>query len=139
LVREELITARLERLRDYLRTLKTIQKYDIERFKNDVFVRATTERYLHLSIECLLDIGNHIISDEGFRKPDTYAEIFEILVENKVISKKIFQELEGMTAFRNVLVHDYLRIDADKVHTILCEKLLYIEKLGNVFGRYLGP
>ena len=94
MVREELITARLERLRDYLRTLKKIQEYDIERFKSDVFVRATAERYLHLSIECLLDIGNHIISGQGFRKPDTYAEIFEILVENKVISKKIFQELE---------------------------------------------
>ncbi len=140
MVREELITARLKRLHDYLQTLKTIQKYDIERFKNDVFVRATAERYLHLSIECLLDIGNHnIISDQGFRKPDTYAEIFEILVENKVISKKMFQGLEGMTAFRNVLVHDYLQIDADKVYAILCEKLSHIEKLGVVFGRYLGP
>jgi uncharacterized protein YutE (UPF0331/DUF86 family) len=54
LVREELITARLEKLRDYLRILKKIQEYDIERFKNDVFVRATAERYLHLSFECLL-------------------------------------------------------------------------------------
>lgn len=138
MVRDELIRARLERLRDYLKTLKTIQKYTIDQFKNDVFVRATAERYLHLSIECLLDIGNHIISDQGFRKPDTYAEIFEILVENKVISKKMFQGLEGMTAFRNVLVHDYLRIDADKVYAILCEKLSYIEKLGAVFGRHLG-
>lgn len=138
MVRDELIRARLERLRDYLKTLKTIQKYTIDQFKNDVFVRATAERYLHLSIECLLDIGNHIISDQGFRKPDTYAEIFEILVENKVISKKMFQGLEGMTAFRNVLVHDYLRIDADRVYAILCEKLSYIEKLGAVFGRHLG-
>lgn len=135
MVRKEVITARLERLREYVKTLRAIQKYDPERFKNDIFIHATAERYLQLSIECILDIGNHIISDRGFRKPDTYAEVLEILVEKKVIPKKLFQELQGMAAFRNILVHDYLQIDLDKVYTILHEKLPYIEKLGAAFGR----
>jgi uncharacterized protein YutE (UPF0331/DUF86 family) len=99
LVRQELIIARLERLREYIVTLKAILKYDVDKFKADVFVHVTAERYLQLSIECLLDIGNHIISDRGYRKPDTYAEIFEILAEEKIISKKLLRELEGMAAF----------------------------------------
>ena len=44
-----------------------------------------------------------------------------------------------MTAFLNVLVHDYLRIDPDKVYAILCDKLSIFEKLGLVLGRYLSP
>jgi uncharacterized protein YutE (UPF0331/DUF86 family) len=137
LVKKEIIATRLERLRDYVKTLKVIQKYDPDKFKKDIFVHAAGERYLQLAIECLLDIGNHIISDRGFRKPDTYVEIFEILLENKVITNKLFKELEGMVAFRNVLVHDYLRIDLNKVYIILHEKLSSIEKLGAVFGRLL--
>lgn len=137
MVRKELITARLERLGDYMKTLKAIRKYSLDNFKNDVFIHATTERYLQLAIECVLDIGNHIISDRGFRKPDTYAEIFEILAENKIITKKLLKENEGMVAFRNILVHDYLRVDLDKVYDILHKRLTPLEKLGTAFSRLL--
>jgi hypothetical protein len=53
LVKQELVAARLEKLREYLKTLKAIQKYDIERFKADVFVHATAERYLQLGSDGL--------------------------------------------------------------------------------------
>jgi len=36
LVKPELIAARLERLREYIKTLKAILKYDAEKFKADV-------------------------------------------------------------------------------------------------------
>jgi len=137
LVKQELIAERLERLREYIKILKAILKYDVERFKADVFIHAAAERYLQLSIECLLDMGNHIISDRGYRKPDTYAEVFEILADEKVISKKLLRDLEGMAAFRNLLVHDYLRIDLDKVYYILQSKIPCLEKLGIVFGRLM--
>jgi len=137
LVRKELIAARLGRLHEYVRILKAIQRYSLESFKNDVFIHATAERYLQLAIECVLDIGNYVISDRGFRKPDTYAEIFDILLENKIIPKKLFKELEGMSAFRNVLVHDYLQIDLDKVYDILHKRLPSLEKLGAAFSRLL--
>ena len=135
MVKQELIAARLERLREYIVTLKAIREYDIEKFRTDVFIHATAERYLQLSIECLLDIGNHIISDRGYRKPDTYAEVFEILADERIIPKELLCDLEGMTAFRNILVHDYLRIDLGKVYTILHERLSVLEKLGSVFGQ----
>ncbi len=137
MVKEELVTARLEKVREYLKTLKRIQRYSAEKFKSDVFIHATAERYLQLSIECLLDVGNHVISDRDFRKPDTYAEVFDILAEKRVIPKKLFHEIEGMTAFRNILVHDYLRVDLDKVYEILQQKLTKIEKLAAIFGRLL--
>lgn len=138
MVKQELVAVRLEKLREYLKTLKAIQKYDVEQFKTDVFIHATAERYLQLAIECLLDVGNHVISDKGFRKPDTYAEVFEILAQNRVIPKKLYDEIEGMTAFRNILVHDYLRLDLDRVHQVLQKKLRSIERLSAIFGRLLG-
>jgi uncharacterized protein YutE (UPF0331/DUF86 family) len=137
LVKQELIAARLEKLREYLKTLKATQKYDVEQFKADVFVHATAERYLQLAIECLLDVANHVISDQGFRKPDTYAEVFEILAQNRVIPRKLYEEIEGMAAFRNILVHDYLRLDLDRVYHVLQQKLRHIERLGTIFGGLL--
>ncbi|EKD34938.1 MAG: hypothetical protein ACD_75C02117G0001, partial [uncultured bacterium] len=99
MVRKDLVAVRLEKLCNYLKTLKAIRKFDLETFKKDVFIHATAERYLHLSIECLLDVGSHLISDRGCRKPDTYSEIFEILAEEGVISTTLLKELEGIAAF----------------------------------------
>jgi uncharacterized protein YutE (UPF0331/DUF86 family) len=84
LVKPELISARLEKLRGYIKTLKRIQRYSPEKFRSDDIIHAAAERYLQLAIESVLDIGNHIISDRGFRKPDTYAEVLQILAENKI-------------------------------------------------------
>lgn len=83
MVKKELIVSRLERFREYIRILKSIQKRDLQTFTSDPFVHGTAERYLHLSIECLLDIGNHVISDHGYRKPESYAEVFQILQEDR--------------------------------------------------------
>lgn len=93
--------------------------------------------YLHLSIECLLDIGSHIISDRGYRKPDTYSEIFEILAGEGMISAVLLRELEGMSAFRNILVHDYFRLDLDHVYGILRDRIKTLEKLAKVYAALL--
>jgi uncharacterized protein YutE (UPF0331/DUF86 family) len=137
LVKKAIIAARLERLRQYLKTLREVEKFGPERFKADPFIHGTAERYLHLTIECLLDIGNHIIADHGYRKPESYGEIFEILAKNNVISHELLQELSGMAALRNVLVHDYLRLDLDLVYRIIQEKLRVFEKLGEVYAEFL--
>ncbi|MBU2622795.1 MAG: DUF86 domain-containing protein [Proteobacteria bacterium] len=137
MVKKDLVDVRLEKLRLYLKTLKAIGKYDLKKFKNDVFIHATAERYLHLSIECLLDMGNHIISDRGYRKPETYTEIFQILKEEKVISAKLLDELEGMAAFRNILVHDYLKIDLDKIYLIIRERINAMEKMATVYAKLI--
>ncbi|HEX7534626.1 MAG TPA: DUF86 domain-containing protein [Syntrophales bacterium] len=137
MVRRDLIAERLERLRQYIKILKSIQKQDIQEFKKDPFVRGAAERYLHLSIECLLDIGNHIISDRGYRKPETYAEVFQILGEKKIITQQLLNELEGMAAFRNILVHDYLKIDPSQIYRIIQEKVKALDQLGRVYASLL--
>ena len=137
MVKKEIVAARIEKLRQYLKTLHEVEKFRPERFKTDPFIHGTAERYLHLTIECLLDIGNHIIADQGYRKPESYGEIFEILAEEKIIPLELLQELAGMAAFRNVLVHDYLRLDLDVVYRVIKEKLKVFESLGEVYAEYL--
>lgn len=137
MVKKDVVASRLQRLQEYLGTLRAVQKIELEKFKKDPFVHGTAERYLHLSIECLLDIGNHVISDRGFRKPETYSEILEILAEEGVVSLELSRRMAGMAAFRNVLVHDYLRLDLDKVYKVINDHLKDFEELAGVFSELL--
>jgi uncharacterized protein YutE (UPF0331/DUF86 family) len=134
LVKKEIVAERLEKLKEYLAVLKTVGRYDLPRFLEDPIIHGAAERYLQLAIECVLDIGNHIISDRNFRKPGTYGEIFEILAENNIISTKLLTALEGMAAFRNILVHDYVRLDRDRVYQLIHTRLKYIEQLAKIYA-----
>lgn len=134
MVNKNVLLVRLEKLREYLAILESVQKYDCKDFVADPFIHGTAERNMHLAIECLLDIGNHVIVDRGYQKPESYADVFRILHENEVITSKLYKNLEGMAAFRNVLVHDYLRLDRTKVHQIVTKKTRFLEELGSVFA-----
>ncbi len=133
MVDKQVLFARLERLREYLDILESVLKYDLSRFVRDPFIHGTAERYLHLAIECLLDIGNHVISNRGYRKPENYADIFRILAEQEVIPASLYKELDGMAAFRNLLVHDYLRLDREKIYGIIHDKHKSMKELGDIF------
>ena len=138
MVNQDIFASRLGRLHEYLHILDEIQEYSREEFLANRLIQGAAERYLHLSIEILLDLGNHMISDRGLRKPETYAEVFQILAEERVISKELLSKLEGMAAFRNLLVHDYLRIDLARVYELIKEKLPVLEELGKVYAAVLA-
>lgn len=137
MVNKNVLTTRLERLGDYLNILELVQQYDCSLFIKDPFIYGTAERNLHLAIECLLDIGNHIIADRGYEKPDSYADIFRILHQNQVIEYQLYQNLEGMAAFRNVLVHDYMHLDRSRIYQTIKRKRQYLEELGAIFAKML--
>lgn len=137
MVNKNVLVARLDKLRTYISILVSIEQYDCNRFVSDPFIHGTAERNLHLAIECLLDIGNHIIADRGFEKPQSYADIFRILSDGKVIPPQLYNNLEGMAAFRNVLVHDYLNLDRSRVYQIIKNKTQYLQELGDLFAGLL--
>ena len=137
MVNKNILEARLERLRDYLEILRSVLQYDSERFITDPFIHGTAERNLHLAIESLLDIGNHIIADRGYTKPESYADVFSILHENKVIPSEMYKNLQGMAAFRNILVHDYMGLDRVKVYQVIKDKTPVLRDLGSIFADML--
>lgn len=102
---------KLARLDEYLRYLRQIQKASKAKFLNDFFIFGSAERYLQLAIEVLLDVGKLLIVSGEFRRPESNQEIFESLAERKVVSAMLLKRLAGIANFRNILVHDYEKIN----------------------------
>lgn len=99
---------RVERLREYVEQLEAMKNHSAEEFTKNALVHAATERsFISLSKAYWISV-TIIIAERGYRKPETYAEIFDILAEEEVIPVKLYGNLEGMTAFRNLLVHHYI-------------------------------
>ena len=122
-VNEKLILSRISRLREYIRALEELRREPFEEFLSNYRVRYTSERCLHLAIECAINIGNHIISALQLRKPEEYHDIAIILGEAGVIPREFAEQLAKMIRFRNILVHNYVCLDPSKVYSFIQERL----------------
>jgi uncharacterized protein YutE (UPF0331/DUF86 family) len=113
---KERLAKYIQELEGYLGHLAELQRYPEEEFLSDWRIHDLADRQLHLTLETFLTVGEIVISECGFRKPDTYADIPRILCENKVIGKQLNEELVDLARFRNVLVHGYLHLDHERVY-----------------------
>ena len=119
MVRAEIIRKRMNRLDDYLAVLKKSQKYSFEEFTADPERYGSTERFLHLAIEALIDMGNHVIADSELGVVNWYSDIPKIMAEKEFISSELGEKWIRMIGFRNTLVHEYIDIDRKIVYDVL--------------------
>lgn len=138
MVDEDVLRQKLVMLSEYLTDLGEIQKdISIEQFISDKKIQRYTERTLHLALECCLDIGSHIIADEGYREPMNNKDVFTVLAENNIIDQDEVEYLQKMAQFRNLLVHDYARLDPQIIYRIVKQNLgeisLYANKVKQFF------
>lgn len=133
MVEREVILRRLVALEEYIQDLQEISR-DLtwEQFSNDKVGKRYTERTLHIAIEACLDIAHHIISYEGFREPQTNKECFRILEEEGIIPAKLSEHLQKMAQFRNVIVHDYIRVQPEIVYAIVTRNLADIVEFAKI-------
>lgn len=97
------ILNKLERLEGYVRILNSYKRYSVQDIKEDFTLRGAIERYLEVSLECCIDIGEMIISSRGLRKPETYKEVIEILGEVGILPEGFAERFGEAAKFRNIL------------------------------------
>lgn len=131
------IVSKLERLDEYLKILTDIQKVNKKSFIEDYHFYGLAERYLQLAIEVLLDIGKLIIISQNLRRPEDNQDIFVILAEQSVLSSDSRDNLVGIANFRNILVHDYEKIDREIVYQKLLKNLDSFIMFKKEIARYL--
>jgi len=106
-------------LDDYLNVLKDIAKKPVNTFIKDKILIGSAKYYLQVSIECCLDVANHIIASERLRVPRDYADSFKVIEEEGLVSVNLGNRLQQMAKFRNRLVHLYGDIDDKNVHQFI--------------------
>lgn len=137
MIRAEVIRRRLNKLDEYLLILRGLQAYELEEFINSPERYGSAERFLHLAIEAMMDLGNHIIAGLELGEVNWYSDIPLLLFTAGYIDDELKETWTRMIGFRNVLVHDYLDIDREIVHEVLHNHLEDIEALKRVFAQFL--
>jgi uncharacterized protein YutE (UPF0331/DUF86 family) len=139
MVDKSLILRKLSTLDEYQKQINEYAEISLKDYTADWKIQRIVERTLQMMIETCLDVSGHIISDERLKVPKTYADMFRILVENKILKKAQLEALEKMAQFRNIIVHDDQKIDAGIVIGILQKNLHDFERFKEAIIDYLKP
>jgi uncharacterized protein YutE (UPF0331/DUF86 family) len=137
LVDRDTLSSRLSALGTYVAELKTFAGVSRDEFVREPALHHLAERYLHLACESVLDIAQHVISDEGYRQPDSNKQAIEILREEGVLDDDLADRLKRWMGFRNLLVHLYLEIDHGRAYDAIVQDLGDFDAFAARMGRFL--
>lgn len=137
LVAENAVRRRLQLLAGYLADLEQMQPEEPERYLADTVLRRALERTLQLALEASLDIGHAVIALARFRSPTDYRDTFAVLGEAGVIDARLALRLQDMAGFRNLLVHEYTRLDDRRVYEIIKSSLPDLAAYAEAIAAYV--
>ncbi len=135
-ISREIAASRLRRLEQSVKRLTQLAEMPLGKYLADTDARVIAERHFQIAVQCLLDIGNHIVAEQGLGTPDDARGILDCLDRADVISTDLHERTRGLAGFRNVLDHDYLEIDHRTVHEQL-QRISDLVELGRVLGDYV--
>ncbi|MBI1869815.1 MAG: DUF86 domain-containing protein [Chlamydiae bacterium] len=121
--RHNVVEERLAFLQETLKELSFLQKKSKEELLKDTTHRWAVEHGLHLAAEALFDIGNHILVGHFSERAVGYDLVLNALARVDVIPLALAQRFEKLGGFRNILVHEYMAVNFNKVYERLQNSL----------------
>lgn len=137
MVNPDVFHRRLTKLDEYLDVLEDAQRYTYREFADNPEHYGSVERFLHLAVEALTDMASHVVADEDLGSVDRARDLPSIFEEQGYVDGELAVTWKEMIGFRNVLVHEYVDIDRERVYDVLQNQLDDIRRLRRVFGHFL--
>jgi uncharacterized protein YutE (UPF0331/DUF86 family) len=122
-VNQDIVLRLLANIEGFVSDLRQAEDIDHEMFMRDIRVQRFVERTLQIAIEASMDVTHHIISDEKWREPDSFADAFAVLAENHLLTPEQADRYALIARFRNRIVHYYEKVDPEQVFTIFKKRL----------------
>ena len=82
-------------------------------FEEDYMKQDAIAINLQRACEQCIDLANHTIKTFKLGLPKESRESFRLLAMGRIIPQELAHRLEGMVGFRNILVHEYQRMDIE--------------------------
>lgn len=112
--------AAIEHTCDVLASLGDI---DADRLRDDPVVAAAVERLIGRLVDLAVDVNSHLAVALLGRAPSEYRESFDLMAQAGVIEMAMAVRLKPSVGMRNVIVHEYVRLDLARVAAVVPEAI----------------
>jgi len=131
------IKDRLKTLEQNLVALKDFKnEITIEKIKTQKFDEWALRYGFIESIQIIIDISCHLVGLQNLGNPKSYSECIELLAKYDYVSNEYKGKLVSMTGLRNILIHEYMKLDLDTLYNLLGQ-LGDIEEFVQAIRKYI--
>lgn len=118
------IKDKIDEIENYLAELEDILPANFEEYKNNFEKKAACERYFEKIVESIVDVSFLIIKEKRLKTPEEDKEAFDILSEEEIINGELAKKLKDAKGMRNILAHEYGKIDDEIVFCSITEEII---------------
>lgn len=123
MVDRERILGKVAELEGYLSELRQILPESFDEYVRSIEKRRACERILQIAVEAVIDICAMLVQGLRLGLPAEEDDVFDKLAQHGVLSQKMVETLRRMKGFRNILVHEYGRVDDRIVFDVAVNRL----------------
>jgi uncharacterized protein YutE (UPF0331/DUF86 family) len=113
------MASRAEAIERNLARLESQSRKSRKEFLADLDAQDIAEYNLFQCVNHLIDLIQHIVVDGKLGFPQSAYDAAEILYEKGIFSEADRNLLREMIGFRNIIGHDYIRLNKDKIYDML--------------------
>lgn len=112
----DVVIERLEALEEYMDRLRPFQDRSIDDLaKEEPITYWGVLHGLQLCAQCVIDVSTHIQAALALERVADYQGVILALGRHGVIPQEFAGRIQKLPSFRNILVHEYLRVDPQLV------------------------
>ena len=139
MVKRVVLVQRIEKIEHHLKRATLYSRFSFIEFIEDTTAQDIVEYNLFQTVNHLIAMIEHIVADEQYGFPQTAYESAELLKAKKVLSAKDLALIRQMIGFRNIVGHEYIRLNKEIVYQILTKHLKDIRRLmEKIASRFLN-
>jgi uncharacterized protein YutE (UPF0331/DUF86 family) len=123
MVDEQVVLAKISQARRHLGRVRTRLPADRQTFLDDVDTQDIVVHNIWLALQSCIDLAAHVVADEGLGQPRGLVDLFELLGRGHILDPDLSRRLRQAAGLRNIIVHEYVRLDLDLVYNIASNDL----------------
>ncbi|MBI2934735.1 MAG: DUF86 domain-containing protein [Chloroflexi bacterium] len=110
-VKKQVIVEKLKQLDTILQELTLYREKSSAEIEASLSLRWAVEGGLIAAARQVFEIADHILGGHFAIYPESYEESLLLLRVNNVVPVELYERMRGLGGFRNILVHEYARVD----------------------------
>jgi uncharacterized protein YutE (UPF0331/DUF86 family) len=133
-----LVLHKLGVLREHVERVRRRRPASAALLRADVDRQDALAMSLLVAVQEAIDVAFHIVADEGWGVPSSYADGFDLLARHAVIDSGLAGELARVVGVRHRIAHGYASIDADRLWSELPAGLDTLDRYALAIARFAG-
>ncbi len=137
MVNKRVLAAKCRAIEHHLVRVVDKRQIGLEVFLKDLDRQESILFNLQMAVQNCIDMAAHVVSDEELGIAGSTNELFYLLEENNIIDFRLTEKMIQAVGFRNLIVHEYGKVDLGIVYQAAWEGLEDLrEFMSAVLGRF---